>query len=743
MATSSAAAQEKSQYHHFIPRFILRNYSHLGELTTGSRNSKNRGKQRGNRKNGPRAGEPVLYGVNLSREEPTITETTVAKTFGMMDMYCDLGASTKRHQVEEQLSVLESQAGEIISTIRKAFEAGKDDVWVTRTQRDTLRKFLFIMKYRGSRFHRRYFHENAEDYNADDREKMLKYMKEKGIKKTIDVWFDNIKAIIDLKMDYQMGWMDKLRKRIYPDDAEWCINNIQGFYMALITPNNKEEEFLLTQNAYSIFEGASTLKLSPITGKLELSAYTEFHLFAPIAPRLLIVLRSFILPVPEQDSANILEQREQFLKVATARHANPEEAGMFLRDLPITKALNSYSKLVAGKLVLINGGPAGMHDRFCFRFFPISEVHVQKINKVMLDESHAIDLIVFNSKAATLKTLVKYLAGQSVLPSEISRVRAIIKLEHAAKLLAATLPAGQTPELSQDILREENIPKDKVHALFLENEKATNLYSKLSGKQLDKKDFDQARALLYMRIKTDTITRGLSEAKREESRKKFLREFVYGDKFPAQVIWIYVKRIRFMKHGGTMINAQHMLEDSVLPGKYLYGAEDIIAASRDSIRKEDFSRLMFHASANGSLIAKPLWGLVSELTLDDNGMRRLHEEKELVLGDQGSICDCGILRLEEFAKLARRKIIKNNLQAVPRSPLDNIFTEGEKIELITREIVQGYKAEELGEKLVESAGLERALFDVVYPLFGSRQKGVVNGRGKAEGSEGDSSCLVQ
>lgn len=45
---------------------------------------------------------------------------------------------------------------------------------------------------------------------------------------------------------------------------------------------------------------------------------------------------------------------------------------------------------------------------------------------------------------------------------------------------------------------------------------------------------------------------------------------------------------------------------------------------------------MFHASANGSLIAKPLWGLVSDLTLDDNGMRRLHEEKELVLGDQGN-----------------------------------------------------------------------------------------------------------
>ena len=69
---------------------------------------------------------------------------------------------------------------------------------------------------------------------------------------------------------------------------------------------------------------------------------------------------------------------------------------------------------------------------------------------------------------------------------------------------------------------------------------------------------------------------------------------------------------------------------------------------------------MHHASFNGSLLAKPIWGLVEELTLDDNGMQRLHEEKELVLGTQGgflnsnakiawanvclgSIADCGIV----------------------------------------------------------------------------------------------------
>lgn len=476
MAKSCASAQEKSQYHHFIPRFILRNYSHPGEPPTGPRASKKRGKRR----NGPRSTEPMLYGINLAGEESEITETSVARTFGMMDMYRDLGVSTKQHQVEEQLSVLESRAGEIISTIRKAFEAGKADVWITRTQRDTLRKFLFIMKYRGSRFHRRYFHDSIDGYDANDKETMLRYMKERGIQKPIDVWFDNIKGILELKMDYGMEWMEKLKKRIYPDDAEWFINNVQGFYMALVTPTSKEDEFLLTQNAYSIHEGATTTRFNPVTGKKESSVYTEFHLFAPIAPRLLIVLRTLILPVPEEDfDDTIRKAREMLYKASVAQHYRPEGVGLLLRNLPIGKALNSYSKIVDGRLFPINGGPTGANDRFGFQFFSIPEEYVNKINGIMLEESHRIDLIVFNNKATAYKTLEHYLARRSEFDTDIGRVRAIKRLKHAAKLLAAALPTQEIPNLRQNPSREE-VPEDKVHALFIQDNEAKELYFELS-----------------------------------------------------------------------------------------------------------------------------------------------------------------------------------------------------------------------------------------------------------------------
>lgn len=102
-----------------------------------------------------------------------------------------------------------------------------------------------------------------------------------------------------------------------------------------------------------------------------------------------------------------------------------------------------------------------------------------------------------------------------------------------------------------------------------------------------------------------------------------------------------------------------------------------------------------------------------------------------------------IQRLEEFAKAARREIIRDSLQVVPRSPLDHIFTEDEKIELITREFVQGYDVDGIGERLVENTELKKVLFDVVYPLFGSRQNVVVSQSAEVKVSKEEWSCLVQ
>ncbi len=77
-----------------------------------------------------------------------------------------------------------------------------------------------------------------------------------------------------------------------------------------------------------------------------------------------------------------------------------------------------------------------------------------------------------------------------------------------------------------------------------------------------------------MRIKLDSSSRGLPAKVREEVRNDFLK--LYAD-FPVQVVWIYLKRIRFMKLGGSMIGFGNMLEDYVLPAHHLHGLEDVVA----------------------------------------------------------------------------------------------------------------------------------------------------------------------
>jgi hypothetical protein len=355
----------------------------------------------------------MLHTINLAGATAELTETPVSRTFGLTDMYRDFADATNQHYLEEQLSRLESRAGETISKIRKAFEAGERDIWITRLDRDVLRKFLFIMKYRGSTAHKRFYHQGTESYSADDREKLLKYMREKGYQKPVDVWFANIKAILELKMDPKGEWMTELKKCVYPDDAEWCIMHMQMMYLALCTPSGQDDEFLLTENAYSIHEGPVSLNIDQATGESTVTCYTEFHVFAPISPKLIIVLRSFVLPVAEEDTnENIRRYRETMFQLNAIQHNDPLTANSMFEDLPVTKARNSYTRVVDGRLVLLDGedGSHRSDHKFCFRFFPISTEHVNKMNRVMLNESYKISTIVFKSQLGLRKTLEYYLS---------------------------------------------------------------------------------------------------------------------------------------------------------------------------------------------------------------------------------------------------------------------------------------------------------------------------------------------
>ena len=397
------------QYQHFIPQFLLRYFVDPDAVISPIP------RKRKDKRYRQRAGDKAVNAVILSNDPPKIVALPVRRICGEYDMYRDDSKFTKRDQgrIETKLSQMEQAASVIIRKVSQAHSNGKEDISLSRHDKDTLRKFLFVMKYRSPIFFRRFNHQRAEDYNADDRESFLKYMRRRpNLKRPLDVWLDNLIAIIDTKMDPAGEWTTDLAKRIYPGDAQWLYWNIRAMWLSFVTPSDHGEEFILTDNAFSIYEGPVDYAIDLFTGEQAKNACTEFHVLSVISPRLVMILRHNLLPEPLEDQ--IPGQRmykELMLACQVAAHVDPHHVKSMLQDLPIAKARNSYTVIEDGQLALAPGadGVPRMKDIFKFPFFRLESRHVQMINLVMLDQAQHSPHIIFRSRTALQKALDFYL----------------------------------------------------------------------------------------------------------------------------------------------------------------------------------------------------------------------------------------------------------------------------------------------------------------------------------------------
>ena len=142
------------------------------------------------------------------------------------------------------------------------------------------------------------------------------------------------------------------------------------------------------------------------------NTYLCYQEFGPVSPRLIIVLRSCLLPEKAEDMDPTTQKlRQSTLKGAAAHFPDPENVKSILSDLPVAKVTNSYTKVVRGRLALAPGasGIPRSDDRFCFRFCPISTKHVDTINSVFLDNLLRCKSVVFGSTFSFKQTLEAYM----------------------------------------------------------------------------------------------------------------------------------------------------------------------------------------------------------------------------------------------------------------------------------------------------------------------------------------------
>lgn len=472
----------QSQFHHFIPQFILKNFSHKYHPPSLKSKSASRSKKK-HKKNRIYPGESVLHIIDLENEIPKLCESSVKRTFGLMDMYQDVSNASDHNILEKELSKLESQVSTIIAGIKRAFESSKDGFSMSRDQRDILRKFLFIMKYRGPGFHQRFHGDTSGRYVEDDADQLEKYMMENGYHNPVDVWFRSIKTILDLRFDLQGNWQKELLAKIYPGDALWFIMHMEWYYLAFCTPSEMNDEFVLTENCYNVHEGPNSTVLNPETGEHEVISWSSYHEFAPITPRLILILRSCLLPNSEEDTNERIKiSRRNLLELSRTRHINPDTAKSILEDLPLRKPRNSYSQVLPQGIQLLPGedGTRRSYHRFTFPFFKISTDQMHKINCILLENAHLTSVIGFSSRLSLKESLEHYLqlpadCGYKVVcrPNNDEKLVYLKKLELIARSLGSAvvmsykevLGADEMEELRQESLRQlqkallENLPE--------------------------------------------------------------------------------------------------------------------------------------------------------------------------------------------------------------------------------------------------------------------------------------------
>ncbi|KAK1749425.1 hypothetical protein QBC47DRAFT_333691 [Echria macrotheca] len=748
MAPTSAAGIEgevQSQYHHFVPRFILNNFSHPFKHPQAAGRRKQR-KWEWDEGKFIHKGDKMLNTVTMSDSPPSVKEAPVKYSLGVTDMYRNLNqAGHLQHKLEEELSKLESRAGEIYHKVKKAFDNKEPGLWLTRDERDKLRKFLFIMKYRGPTFYHRYNHESIDSYFCDDKVAMRKYMEERGFSKPLDVWYHNMDTILNLSHDLEGTWQLKLTESIYPTDARWYIQHTEMMYLAICTPKSAKDEFILTSQCFNVYEGPQNFDLNLETGEIQPGSWTNYHEFAPVSERLIFILRSSLLPLPEEDAhTEIKAQRERFRKQAASRHADP---GSSLEDLLVTKAQNSYSQIVDGRAEFAPGedGSKRRHHKFLFTFFPIDSIHVNKINSFFFENIKLDSTIVYRSKKAFTKTLEWYIT----LPVEgrfnvkfIPKSQFNERLRPLQRLHALLQDLGVTDqELVWKELAAPEEYKDRDYrlektfqALYTRNEvlsrtflegngpgsENTNkspfiqLYMSLGGTaKLWAYDDDQCYRMKNLRIKIDVWSKGVAEDIRHRNREILGNSYM---SLPSQRVWLYLQLWNTTRcHDDKQQPSRHGFDEDNCP-------ENLLARSRHLFTSDrSFNIVMYAAHLKfWTRAANPGVTLdsCSRITLDEVGHDLLQKIKLIAFQPTlaWTIRTCGIPEIEALAGISREIIHGTNFGRLSGgwSPF---FTEEENLELCVRFLVrEGWESVMGIESRSPASGELKALFfDLVYP----------------------------
>ncbi|RKK39138.1 hypothetical protein BFJ66_g12121 [Fusarium oxysporum f. sp. cepae] len=418
------------QYQHFIPQFILKNFDHPFSCpkapTNGSKCKKH------HHEKGKYPGDRDVNCLELLPEGFKVEELSIRQVCGLDDMYTDQSPNVKfPRELEAKFSRLESETSAVIRRIISSHQRGEEYVKINRTQQTVLRKFIYLLNQRGSGFFKTYNCNSINDYKKIDRDLLKEYMDRNGIERPLDIWLQ-----------------ETLKLTVYYGLFRHFQEHITEFWMSFCTPVSEDEEFILPDTGSHVYEGPTVNFQDKTTGEF-IRLGPRFHLFTPISPLLMIVLRGNHLPEPHEENNPETKAGRQLYRQIEIDSIHGPGTKSILEDLPVHKAINSYSTLLNGILRKRPGwdGQLRQTDIFSFPFFKIPTHHARIINGLLLDHAFHGLTIIFNKKGPFLDLLEWFLTKPCEVGKRLGREHHAEQMRCLARLTALMHAEGRNISL--------------------------------------------------------------------------------------------------------------------------------------------------------------------------------------------------------------------------------------------------------------------------------------------------------
>ncbi|KAK0435826.1 hypothetical protein EV421DRAFT_1833792 [Armillaria borealis] len=368
---------EEDQFHHAIPRFILRRFQVGRPMTAKERDREYK-----------RTGvypEHVLY---YDLASGCLDVRSTATIYGHKNLYRDASNPSDANELEKKLGVLEREASDVIRTLHP--KLASDRITLKRRDVERLRKFLFVMHYRnlgGS-----YFDPDHPHGGSTIRQWLEHYKAKHHCQTHTDVWLHVLRYYLDTPhsqiIDHARAIYDErgmgmvhlqMMTNLDPDmeHSEALAYDMQASACHLgIWEAHPTSEFILSNSGFGLFEGLS------VTGD-------QVHRIFVVSPRIAVILRSnltFIYQRMGPVNSDLLEIPQE---PPDPKYVNEDQ-------IPAGRDLSSANELIRLR---------SPEDRITFTITKLSLAQTDALNAVVLKNVHYDGAITFLGKERMLRTV--------------------------------------------------------------------------------------------------------------------------------------------------------------------------------------------------------------------------------------------------------------------------------------------------------------------------------------------------